>query len=438
MFQLFSREVKPEEWQRFALYTRRVRALHFETLYEEAIHSTVWTYLHEFFLDAPMLPRLETLDIAGLSPRNLTPLTLLLAPGIQSLWIIFERGMTVTLHPSERPAGAAVLSAISRTCPGLHTLYLGHPFPVTMAGASILASLKELTKLVLCQCKWCPISDVKSLCTYPLAASLRVLKIAVKDIPASFSTDVLLVLDILSVQGPSEDINNFVRGIQPTALQKFTMMARRGYGDPPTPAHLESICDQLPSSLSSFKLIICEGRYGDPANNQKCELSAIVAQMRPLKNVTTLTLRGEWTAIIMDINGIRTLGELCPHLKSLTVTYTGIVPNHLANVTPLGLAEITRCCPALTYLSLSRLDASELLLSETDIPITSHGLQSLEFQEVQGTALPEPAVVARAVTRLFSRLKLDTTSDSDEGVCSGEWQGDWKHVRALLCTSMSD
>ncbi len=422
--------VEPEEWQHFEEYTHRVRELHYDADYELKVHPSVWTHLQEHYGHSPMLPQLKKLDVMAVSPYCVSPLLLLLHPALRSLAIAFGRDMIISPPTAAMPPGAAVLEVVSGSSPDVHVLDLRHSFLMTMPAIGALADLRQLKKLVLCQCSQCSVSSCSPIWTVPLADSLRVCALAVKDIPDTFAPGSFRSLRELSVNGLPGDVVNFIRGIQPIALHTFNLIARRASRQVALPPHLSSVCGSLPATVEHFKLTFEAGRQTDPL----CGLSALLVHMRPLRNLTSLTLHGNATGVDLAGEDIRVLGELWPRLQSLSITrHPAPYPSRRSRlretVTLQGLAEIARRCPALEVLSLPRLGAAELSFAESDIPVTSHGLRFIEFQDVCGAR--EPSAVASAIARLFPRLELDTSADEKSG-CGGEWHGEWQVVRSLL------
>ncbi|RDX44166.1 hypothetical protein OH76DRAFT_1487258 [Lentinus brumalis] len=224
---LLSRVVEPEEWQHFEEYTHRVRELHYDADYELKVHPSVWTHLQEHYGHSPMLPQLKKLDVMAVSPYCVSPLLLLLHPALRSLAIAFGRDMIISPPTAAMPPGAAVLEVVSGSSPDVHVLDLRHSFLMTMPAIGALADLRQLKKLVLCQCSQCSVSSCSPIWTVPLADSLRVCALAVKDIPDTFAPGSFRSLRELSVNGLPGDVVNFIRGIQPIALHTFNLIARR-------------------------------------------------------------------------------------------------------------------------------------------------------------------------------------------------------------------
>ncbi|RDX40676.1 hypothetical protein OH76DRAFT_310770 [Lentinus brumalis] len=422
---VFSRPVEPEEWQRFDMYAHRVRVLYYFGHDEASLHPSVWTHLQEHYGGTPMLPRLNRLDVMAFSPHNVSPFSLFLSPALRSLTIAFGSSITITLPIAATPVGAMMRDAIARSSPGLHTLHLRHSSILTMPLACALAELHQLRELLLCQCTGCFVSGRSPLWTVPLADSLRVCVIAVKDIPDTFATGSFRSLRELSVNGLPGDVANFIRGIQPIALHKFSTMVLRNRDETTLPPRLSSICSHLPPALEHFSLTF----NGGCENDSPCALSAILADMRPLRHVTSFTLHGFQISATISEEDARILGELWPQLRSLKHTRYRSKSHSRGTVTMQGLAEIARRWPALESLSLPRLDVADMASVESEMQTASHGLRFIEFQEIGETS--EPSLVASAIARLFPRLKLD------KSVGGQYWHEGWEHVRAILC-EMSD
>ncbi|TFK86672.1 hypothetical protein K466DRAFT_142979 [Polyporus arcularius HHB13444] len=418
---IFSRPVEQEEWQRFDMYARRVRVLYYYGHDEESLHPSVWTHLKEHYRDTPMLPRLDRLDVMTFSPHDISPFSLFLSFTLRYLTIAFERSITITLPTSATPVGAMMRDVIARSSPGLHTLRLGHSFGLTVPYTSVLAELHHLRTLILCQCPGCSVSGRSPLWTVPLAEFLRVCAIAVKDIPNTFGIGSFGALQEVSVYGRPDDINNFIRGIQPATLHTISVTVLRNRGEATSPPRLSSICEHLPPTLEYFSLTFAGGRE----IKTPCALSAVLAHMPPLRNLASFTLHGKEIAAIISGDDARILGELWPRLRSLKHTRFRSMSHSRGTVTMQGLAEIARRWPTLESLSLPRLEVADLSFSQSEMQGAPHGLRFIEFEEVGGAS--EPYLVASAIARLFPRLELD------KSVGGQYWHKGWKHVRALLC-----
>ena len=126
----------------------------------------------------------------------------------------------------------------------------------------------------------------------PVPASLQVLELALRDIPGGFVVvGGLRSLQELRVHGAAGDIDNFIRGIQPTRLQAVEMswfVTQPWEGGPPQ--YLSSICQNLPSmTLRSLEL-----NFGTPRSREtspSCALTTIVEAMHPLSHLTAVALQ---------------------------------------------------------------------------------------------------------------------------------------------------
>ncbi|RPD56566.1 hypothetical protein L226DRAFT_567628 [Lentinus tigrinus ALCF2SS1-7] len=439
---MFSREATPEEWQRFELYACRVHALKYDDGYEIPVHSSAWTYLqsHCQAHGAPLLPRMKSLVLRDLSTSDLGPVLVLPGPTLRHLSISFESRLPYRLPGSAEPVFAMALDAVAAHSPDLHTLHFDHTFYLDASAVLALGRLARLSNLSFCQCDRCALPDFRAFWTAsPVPASLRTLELAVQDLPADFVAGPggLRFLQVLKVCGTSGDIDNFVRGIQPTSSRLHTVEivswrqwdAEFGEDSEAPPPHLSSICRSLPStSLRSLELNLDISS----ATSSPCTFSAIAAALRPLSNLAAFTLHAGPKRIPISDEGVRTLGEACPRLRSLTVTQHYYNPPDSGSVTLAVLGEIARSCPALESLSLPRLAAWDCVPQpeEAEVPVAAHGLRSLEFQEVAGAA--EPSFVASAIARIFPHLKLGALGDS-KSLGGRKEQGEWKRVRAILC-----
>ncbi|RDX44165.1 hypothetical protein OH76DRAFT_1487257 [Lentinus brumalis] len=294
--------------------------------------------------------------------------------------------------------------------------------------------MARLAELRVCQCKRCAVavSDLRAFWSAsPVPASLRTLAVAVKDIPHGFVTDGLRSLQELIIHGTAGDIAAFIRSIQPTQLLhtvslKFWRDPNHGPDDAIPSQALVSICRSLPSVQS---LEVTMDVLSSELTYPPFPLTAVVATLRPLKNLAGFTLHAGLTHITEVEEGLQMLAERCPSLRSLKIAQSPGLYSPAA-VTLRSLASVARSFPQLESLSLPRLDAAELLSTENDVPVLAHGLRLVEFPNVCG--IPDPSPVAHAISRLFPLLQIEP-STGVEGILGGEWHGEWAHVRALLC-----
>ncbi|RPD57396.1 hypothetical protein L226DRAFT_573428 [Lentinus tigrinus ALCF2SS1-7] len=352
---MFSREVTPEEWQRFELYARRVQTLQYGSGYEIRIHPSAWTYL--------LSPR----QVCG---RIVGPVLVLPGPALRHLSISFACGVLYPSFESAIPIFAMALDAIAALSPDLYTLQFDHSFYLNFANP-VPSQIS--------------VPSGPSLLFFP---SLRTFELAVKEIPADFvaAPGGLRSLQELKVCGTSGDVNNFIRGIKLGRLHAVEVISWRcaEFEEGGPPPHLSYICHNLPSaSLRSLELNLDISALA----SSPCALSAIVEAMRPLTNLTAFALHGGLKWIRISDESIRTLGEACPRLRSLKVTQYRS-PSDTGSVSLAVLREIARFCPALESLSMRRLQAAECLPQETGFPLASHGLRSLQFQDVVGASKP--------------------------------------------------
>ncbi|RPD72065.1 hypothetical protein L226DRAFT_573426 [Lentinus tigrinus ALCF2SS1-7] len=348
------------------------------------------------------------------------PAFTLLNPALRQLAISCE-------HSAD---SAGLLDAVAAVSPGLRALFINHPFLLGPSEVSTLTHLPMLTTLLLCQCPECVLLP-EFWTVYPASDTLRTFEFAIKDVARSFQIDSLRYLQELRISGTLSDIDNFIRGIAATALQILDITIWRDNDDHDDDRegrlyrHLSSICNNS-SSLRSLTLHLDD--FQSRPVVPLCDLSVVVSAMRPLNNLDTFYVYGGQTPIRMSASSIQMLGERCSKLRSVAVSVSILSPLQ-PTVTPTELAEIARYCPTLESLSLPRLDAAELLSRNTEIPVTSHGLRSLEFSDVCG--VQDPSLVARALARLFPHSQV-RPSDYDRSVARGGWYGLWQDVLPAL------
>ena len=111
---------------------------------------------------SPLLPRIKRLVPRDLVTSDIGPMLAHPSPSLRSLPVSFERGMTEPHPASTIPIFAKTLDAIAALSPFLR---LDHAFHPSASGAFAFRQLGKLTKLHLCPCSLCAISDLRAFWT---------------------------------------------------------------------------------------------------------------------------------------------------------------------------------------------------------------------------------------------------------------------------------